>query len=114
MGSVDARDKYFLSYVGDFDPFPAKGLRSELPALEAARASLSGVVSELADAAPQLRLCRPEEFPSLGANTRTARGESFRNSGQSSGHQKGFYVDDLNSLLAEARSSIVDVRSVLA
>ena len=113
--SVDARDKYFLSYVGEFDPFPAKGLRSELPALEAARASLAATISELADAEPQLSVCRPEESLLFSANAMGAVGQSFRDIAfHSESKQKGFDVDELNSLLAEARSSIVRVRSALA
>lgn len=56
--TTDARDKFFLSYVGQFDPFPAKALLSELPSLEAAKASLSSTVSELTDVLPKLAACK--------------------------------------------------------
>merc|ERR1712137_316543 len=56
--STDARDKYFLSYVGEFDPFPAKALQSELPSLEAAKASLTTTISDLVDALPRLASCQ--------------------------------------------------------
>ena len=58
--SIDARDKYFLSYVAEFDPSPAKALRSELPLLEAAKASLTTAVSDLADVMPQLSSCQKQ------------------------------------------------------
>ena len=113
--SSDARDKYFLTYVGEFDPFPAKALRSELPALEAARASLAATVSELADAVPQLDLCRSEAMPSIRPTARRKDGQSLHAfAAQAGGERNGFEVDELDSLLAEARSSIVGVRKVLA
>ena len=113
--SADARDKYFLSYVAEFDPFPAKALRSELPAVEAARASLAATVSELADAVPQLNLCRSEAMPSIRTTTPRNAGLNWRASvGKARGERKGLEVDELDSLLAEARSSIVGVRKVLA
>ena len=56
--STDARDKYFLSYVGEFDPFPAKALQTELPLLEAAKASLTTTISDLADVFPRLESCQ--------------------------------------------------------
>ena len=114
-GSNDARDKYFLTHVGDFDPLPSKGSRSELPALEAARASLAAVVSELADATPQLSLCRGEELTAMVARAEQAVGRRDRSSvHQSEGEQKGSFTEGLDSLLAVARSYIVNFRSALA
>ena len=114
-GSKDARDKYFLSHVENFDSLPAKSLRSELPALEAARASLAATVSELSDATPQLSLCRREGLISMVARAKKAVGQRYRSSvHRSEGEQKGYFTDGLDSLLAEARSSIVSVRSALA
>ena len=114
--SSDARDKYFLSHVSEFDNFPSKGLRSELPALEAARASLEATVSELVDTMPQLDACRPEALPSLAAYEILPVGQNFRLSAHRAeeGEQKGFAVKELNSLLAEARSCIMNVRGALA
>merc|ERR1712061_4360 len=56
--STDARDKYFLSYVGEFDPYPTKALQNELPLLEAAKASLTTTISDLADVFPRLASCQ--------------------------------------------------------
>merc|ERR1712232_271324 len=56
--SSDARDKYFATYVREFAPCSSKELRSELPALEAARTSVGAVVAELAEILPKLSACR--------------------------------------------------------
>jgi len=55
--SKDARDKYFLSYTSDFDASPLAMLQAELPALQAAKASLSMVLGELARTSSQLAGC---------------------------------------------------------
>ena len=55
--SADARDKYFLSRVGEADTCPSKQLRSELPAFEAAKSSLAATTSELVDVLPALAAC---------------------------------------------------------
>merc|ERR1711920_413531 len=67
--SSDARDKYFLSAASEFDDSPAKAFRSELPALEAARAALAASVAELGDASPKLESCGVHAF----ARQRTSR-----------------------------------------
>ena len=113
--SSDARDKYFLSHVGEFESFPSKGLRSELPALEAARASLEATVAELVDRMPQLDACRPAALPSLSANETLPVGQHLHVSANGAeSERKGFAVGELTSLLAEARSCIMEVRGVLA
>merc|ERR1712187_679800 len=55
--SADARDKYFLSRVGEADACPSKQLRSELPAFEAAKSSLAATTAELVDVLPALATC---------------------------------------------------------
>jgi hypothetical protein len=57
--STDARDKYFLSYVGQGgDPCPAKSLRAAVPSLDAARTSLAAATSKLANRVKNLGSCR--------------------------------------------------------
>lgn len=57
--STDARDKYFLSYVGSGgDPCPAKSLRAAVPSLDAARTSLAAATSKLANRVKNMGTCR--------------------------------------------------------
>jgi len=126
--SSDARDKYFLSYVGESDPFPAKSLRSELPALESAEVSLATTASELADVLPRLGLCRTETMPtSITGMAKQSHSSSFitnvaasfasKSIGAPAGlvnEQNGLDVAALDLLLQEARASIIGVRKVLA
>ena len=113
--SADARDKYFLSAATEFDESPAKAFRSELPALEAARAALAASIAELVDALPQLENCGGHAF------SRQRVSQGFRQLQQ---HVMGrnaraldsgtVDVQDLNSLLTVARSTIVGIRGALA
>jgi len=54
----DARDKYFIVAAASHNPAGSQALRAELPALDAAGAALSVIVSELAAALPKLGTCR--------------------------------------------------------
>ena len=56
--SGDARDQYFAVAVGSFDPAAGAQLRSELPGLEAADATLAAAVTELAEVAPDAHACK--------------------------------------------------------
>ena len=113
--SSDARDKYFLSTASEFDDSPAKAFRSELPALEAARAALAASISELSDALPQLESCGVHAFSRQQASQTFER---FRKQditrGGSTTQLSAVDAEDLNLLLAAARSTIVSIRGVLA
>jgi len=58
--AADARDKYFTVVVREFDPVLSVALRSELPALEAAKLALSSSLSRVAAATPALQRCSAE------------------------------------------------------
>jgi len=113
--SSDARDKYFLSYVSESDPFPAKALRSELPSLEAAKASLAGTISELADVLPQLSYCGAQALSSVTMPKRAlpTRLMSTTHTGTAL-VKNGLDSDYLDLLLTEARMSVIGIRRVLA
>lgn len=124
-GSADARDKYFANYVGEVGPCSSKALRSELPALEAARASVAAVVAELAEALPKMSSCHG----TAGFISRTGGSRTVAHSGRSDAHatsgnaaaivqkvdsQNGVDTSAVAALLAEARRVIVAARAALA
>jgi hypothetical protein len=65
--STDARDKYFLVAAGNYDAYPSKGLRSELPAFDAARTSLAAVTTSLSAVLPQLSSCQQMHGPLIAS-----------------------------------------------
>lgn len=125
--SHDARDKFFQSFVGEFGECSSKALRSELPALEAAKASVASTVSELVDVLPKLAACYSKGLLSSNV-TKTSFPESVLLSKSS---RSGLRVDvtnahatsvdsknsvptsSVNALLKEARNIVITARSAL-
>lgn len=134
--SKDARDKYFAVHVPDFDPAIAQGVRSEMPELEAAKASLSAAVGEVLDLLPKMRLCQhggaalaarpevagaPELTPAAlvraGSGFRTAGGDGETSAGalrRAVAQAHGVDGRALRLLLQSAKSAIVQARGLLA
>ena len=116
--SSDARDKYFLSYVKEFEPYPAKSLRSELPLLESAQASLAATASDLFDVLPKLALCRTGAgFASNSSYMMThvsaTRGTLATPLGDTISAMNGIDVDGAQQLITEARLAIMAARKAL-
>jgi hypothetical protein len=109
--SADCRDKYFLSYVGEYDPSNAHSLRSELPALEAAQTSLAATTAELAEAVSKLDSCGATN--SL-ASAKSAQLNVVVSSAKQSGDPSGLDAASARDLLKEARNVIIKMRSSLA
>lgn len=103
--SGDARDKYFQIRVGEFDAYAAKALASELPALEAAMASVSAIISELAEALPQMSTCKGRSiaWPKLLA----------KRSVLAVGVGDLADAEHVGALIAEARATIMAARALL-
>ena len=106
--SGDARDKYFQVHVGEFDAFAAKALASELPALEAAKASVSATISELAEALPHISACKGQSFV---RSKLLARGSAQQKLAMGSSDLAD--AGDVGSLIAEARATIMAARALL-
>ena len=113
--SADARDKYFLTTANEFDESPAKSFRSELPALESARAALAASIAELSDALPKLESCGIHAFPRQLAAQKLGRlRKQVAARGSSAASPSAVDTEDLDMLLKAARSTIVSIRGALA
>jgi len=124
--SADARDKYFETYVGGAAPGASKALRSELPSLEAARASVATVVSELGRVLPQISSCRGAASLIRAAGSSSLLGQAAAGSvhaasvGNSASQvatdvdrQNGIDTEGVGALVKEARRVIIAARSAL-
>lgn len=125
--SADARDKYFETYVGGAAPGASKALRSELPSLEAARASVATVVSELGRVLPQISSCRGAASLIRAAGSSimlqqvTAGSAQVASAGTSASQvtndvdkQNGIDTEGVGALIREARRVIIAARSALS
>lgn len=103
--SEDARDKYFPVAVSDFDLDASAAFKAELPALAAAKVSLSaslGKVVALPDCADEAALASMSEL--LVTSSKTQSNEDIA---------AGLDVADVKLLLATARAMIVSAREAL-
>lgn len=113
--SADARDKYFVLSAAQFDASTSKSLKAEMPALEAAQAALSSTVSELVKIMPRVSACVDNKIVKgkLFEPARELQSMKFLN-GASDVSARDVGADDMDALLAEARSTIVAIRSAVA
>lgn len=122
--SNDARDKYFATYVGEYASCSSKTLRSELPSLEAARASVAAVTAELADLLPKLSSCRGASLLlkggaalKLATSMQQLHEDGARGGADALAHkvdeQNGIDSRAVAALLQEARRVIVAARGAL-
>jgi len=105
--SMDCRDKYFLSYVGEYDSTPAKSLRGELPALESAQTSLAATTAELAQAVSKLDSCGVS-LAAAKSSQQNAAVRTEQSEGTSSPN-----AASAKDLLEEARAVVLQMRSAL-
>lgn len=124
--SNDARDKYFETHVNEYSSCSSKSLRSELPSLEAARASLASVVAELTGVLPKLSSCSRAAglMSSVGATQmmHQLKESAARNKRHGKGsltadsvdNQNGIHMDAAVALIKEARRVILATRDALS
>merc|ERR1712050_119513 len=104
--SKDARDKYFAVSVADFDPAAASAVRTELPALAAAAASLRGALREVVALPPcdgGAAMIMTSSNSSVQSRDATAHEDSINN----------FDDSDVKCLLAAAKALILKARADL-
>jgi len=104
--SKDARDKYFAVSVADFDPAASSAVRTELPALAAATASLRGALGEVVALPP----CNDGAAMITTSTNSTVK---HRDATTLQGSISKFDEYDVENLLAEAKSMIVKARAAL-
>lgn len=123
--SKDARDKYFPSYVSNFDPSSASVLQAELPQLLAAKASLSSALSRIAAVQAKVSECGSTRI--LRADVHDAgvlQGDTLlaslsRSASPVSGLEEladieqGIDLVGIEAFLALAKATIVDMRASL-
>lgn len=106
LQSTDAREKYFAVSVADFDPAASSAVRTELPALAAAIASLRGALGEVVALPP----CDGGASMIMTSSNSTLKS---RVATSPEGGISNFDESDVNNLLAEARSMILKTRAAL-
>jgi len=107
--SSDSRDKFFMAAVASFDQAASAALRSELPALEAADASLAAITSELADVLPSLPGCHH-----AGSSLQRVSSHRSRKTLQhTAAASVAFEATGAEALYSEARATIIAARKVL-
>jgi len=113
--SADARDKYFQINAGEFNPLAAKALAGELPALDAAQASVAATVSELAEALPKLAACKSKSFQNYAGAGKQMSTAKLARLGRIGGGRQREIVNKaaVGLLIAEARSTIMAARALL-
>lgn len=103
--SEDARDKYFPVTVSDFDLAASATFRAALPAVVAAKASLSAALGKIV----ALPGCADQAAAQVGTSELIATSSKF----QSDENVGGLDVADVKLLLATARTMIVSAREAL-
>jgi len=107
LQSKDARDKYFAVSVADFDPAASSVVRTELPALAAATASLRGALGEVV----ALPSCDDGVAAMIMASSNSTL--EYRDATTPQGSISNFDESDVENLLAEAKSMILKARDAL-
>merc|ERR1712117_448979 len=125
--SKDARDKYFPSYVSEFDPSLLAALQAELPPLAAAKASLSLALGEIAGTRSKLPECRSAQALSEHVHDAVRGGKlldthsdvlsslEFPRSGLEElvDNARGINAAGVKAFLASAKAVIIKMRAAL-